>query len=136
MTAVCLAYFLSICSHHLAEGRKIPWFPACVSDGWGSGVSHLSLMISCSNPPHTHTHPASTQVNDTDMKDIRAPSSFPQRSLSSVVRPDSSFPHRHVSTGPQFHQMYALQLQLHCHFSLCVSVFSGTKPTFSWLCRG
>lgn len=36
------------------------------------------------------------------------------------MRPDSSSPHRHVSAGPQFHQMYALQPQSGCHLSLCV----------------
>lgn len=44
----------SICSHHLAEGRKIPWFPLCVSvyisDGCGRWVSHLSLVISRGSP--------------------------------------------------------------------------------------
>lgn len=63
---VCLAHFLFICSHHLVEGRKIPWFPAyvCMSDGWGGGVSHLSPMISCLNSlrhmlarAHTHSVP-------------------------------------------------------------------------------
>lgn len=56
------------------------------------------------------------------MKDIWSPSSFPQRSLGSVW-PDSSLPHQHESTGPQFHQMYALQLQSHSHLSLCVCTF-------------
>lgn len=56
------------------------------------------------------------------MKDICFLPPFPQRSLGGVVRPDSSSPHRHVSAGPQFHQMYALQPQSGCHLSLCVCV--------------
>lgn len=47
------------------------------------------------------------------------------------MRPDSSSPRQHVSTGPQFHQMYALQLQSHCHLSLCVCLcFLAQNPPF------
>ncbi len=100
-------------------------------------MSHLSLMISCSNPPpdtrtHTHTHRANPQVNDTDMKDICFPL-IPSEIISCCLRPDSSSLRQHVSTGPQFHQMYALQLQPRCHLSPCVCVSAFWHRTYLFL---